>query len=111
MSKQASATARAQQESAWRDRLARHAKSGQTVEAFCRSEAVSAWSFYRWRKLLGAAGRRAASPATKSPARFIDVGAVPVPQVRDEMHAAATAGGIEVRIDLGGGIVLQIARR
>lgn len=111
MSKRASATARAQQESAWRDRFARHAASGQTVDAFCRSEAVSAWSFYQWRKLLGAADRRATSSPTKSPARFIDVGAMPAPPVRDEMHAAATAGGIEIRIDLGGGIVLQIARR
>ena len=31
----------AQYESEWRDRLARHAVSGQTVAAFCKNESVT----------------------------------------------------------------------
>ncbi|WP_425274129.1 IS66 family insertion sequence element accessory protein TnpA [Paraburkholderia silvatlantica] len=39
-------------ESAWRQRLARFAQSGQTIKAFCQQESVSVWSFYHWRRRL-----------------------------------------------------------
>jgi len=32
---------------AWRSRLARFAAGKQSVAAFCRSEALSTWSFYK----------------------------------------------------------------
>ena len=34
---------------AWRSRLARYAAGTQNVAAFCHGEAVSTWSFYKWR--------------------------------------------------------------
>ncbi len=53
-------------EAVWRQRSRRFRKSGLTVVAFCRSEGVSAPSFYRWRKRLAQRnGRR--SPAAKRP--------------------------------------------
>ncbi len=39
-------------QSEWRSLLARFSCSGMGVEAFCRREAISAASFYRWRSLL-----------------------------------------------------------
>lgn len=36
----------------WRDTILRQRKSGLTVEAFCRQQGVSGWSFYQWRKRL-----------------------------------------------------------
>lgn len=36
-------------EAAWRDRLARFAKSDLNVKLFCRQEGVSDPSFYKWR--------------------------------------------------------------
>ena len=107
MNKQASIIA--QRESAWRDRLSRHAGSGKTVAAFCRDEAISTATFYGWRARLrvrdGAPG-----PATVP---FIDLGTMPVgPGIGGAASCAtATTTGIEVRIELGGGVTLTIARR
>ena len=40
----------------WQERFERHAKSGETVAAFCAREGVSSQSFYWWKKKLGVAG-------------------------------------------------------
>lgn len=51
----------------WRERLARFARSGQTVTAFCSAERVSMPTFYEWRRKLAAVSvsgkRRRAIPA------------------------------------------------
>lgn len=43
---------------AWGDLLAKFDGSGLGVSAFCRSEAISAASLYRWRGLLSAGSER-----------------------------------------------------
>lgn len=101
-------------EAAWRNRLRRHAQSGKSIAAFCRDEAVSTASFHIWRAKLAAADGHTAQPAQA--AAFIDLGAI-----KDAVHASSmaqspastsvAAPGIDVRIDLGGGIVLTITRR
>jgi hypothetical protein len=54
MGTQSSRARTEQRESQWRDRMQRHAASGQSVAAFCRSESVSDASFYLRRARLGA---------------------------------------------------------
>ena len=102
-------------EAAWRSRLLRQAQSGKSIAAFCRDEATSTTSFHIWRSKLAAADIHAAQPAT--PAAFIDLGVIET--VCDaSMEYSPTAArapvptpGIEVRIELGGGVVLTITRR
>jgi len=90
----------------WRARLDRFAKDRQTVAAFCAAERVSVPAFYYWRKRLGSEGLLAAH-ATGS---FIDAG--PVRAAGGATVASATPEhGIEVRLDLGGGLLLHIVRR
>ena len=86
MGKQASATPGAQRETAWRNRLARYAASKQTVEAFCRREAVAVGTFYGWRARLRARDGPGPRPApvdgaqapqtapALSPPPFLDLG-------------------------------------
>ena len=50
---------------AWRRRVRRFERSGQTVVRFCKQEGVSTASFYRWRNRLG--NRK--PPARESDAR------------------------------------------
>lgn len=115
MFKRALATSTAQRETAWRDRLARYARSKQTVEAFCRGEAVSVASFYGWRtRLRGGRGDVLQAPRTV-PAPFIDLGSVsshaissPASCRVNARHHEPTA--INIRLDLGGGMVLHIVR-
>lgn len=115
MGKQASVVVNTKRESVWRDRIARHSVSKQSVEAFCRSEGVSTAGFYGWRARLRALDVDAALSQRKSSPSFIDLGPVNSPGA-----GAATSHGnaapdcapanIEVRVDLGCGVVLTIAR-
>lgn len=101
-------------EAAWLSRLQRHAQSGKTIAAFCRDESVSTASFHIWRSKLASASGHAPNP-TQPPA-FIDLGTVAsTAGVASEAHPPAAvpepSAGIDVRIGLGGGIVLTITRR
>ena len=117
MGKQASAVLGVHRETAWRNRLARYAVSKQTVEAFCRREAVSVGTFYGWRARLRARDTDAtrARKTAHAPSPFLDLGPVigvaasaAAPGSDDAPHHAHA--GIDVRLELGGGVVLHIVR-
>ena len=94
-----------QDEGGWRGLLARHAASGLSTVAFCAEAGVSSQSFYRWRsRLSGSATQPFVTTTTasaKDPASgFIDLGGLrPVGLSR-----------VEVRLDLGGGVLLHVVR-
>ena len=88
----------------WQRRLARFAASGLRVKQFCQAEAVSAASFYRWSKLLGKA-----TGALRA-AGFIDVGPM-VPTPHTAVKTGPASAALEVRLELGHGLVLHIVRR
>ena len=88
----------------WRELVGRQAGSGLSLREFCRREGLSAWSLYEWRSRLRArseAARRvpAAMPGGKEASGFIELGAL-------------EPGGsrCEVRVELGGGVVLSLVR-
>ena len=118
MEKQASATAAtmAKKESIWRDRFARHATSKQSVEALCRSESVSSALFYQWRKRLdiNAVNPALAMRTPSAAPTFIDLGPANDSAVgttpRIVTNTATPRTGIELRIELGSGMVLTIVR-
>ena len=101
-------------EAAWRSRLQRHAQSSQSIAALCRDEAVSTASVNVWRAKLAVAGQHQAN--LSQPAAFIDLGAIKdavgvTPGAHAPVSGTVQTSGVEVRIDLGGGIVLTITRR
>jgi hypothetical protein len=119
MSKRASGSGVAQRETAWRNRLARFAAAKQTVEAFCRNEAVSVASFYGWRtRLRNSQGEALAAPralAVAATSPFIDLGSISHRATSttasiDTQVAHHEPASINIRLDLGGGMVLHIAR-
>jgi len=86
--------------------IARFAASGLSVKAFCKREGVSAQSFHRWRRALGAVGDEIATRGeqhARGSDAFIDLGAL-----SGERQFAA---GLEIRLELPGGVVLQLVRR
>ena len=110
----------AAKEMAWRDHLTRHAASGKSIAAFCRAEDISQANFYAWRTKLRAGAIGFTAPS--SDATFIDLGAVSRPSAGQGTTHLPTAAAmsapqapvnasIELRIDLGGGLVLTITRR
>ena len=97
----------------WREVMLRFGESGTTVSAFCAREGLSTSSFYRWRERLGSSddaaaavrpGRRSELSLPSTASGFIDLGRLAGPS-----HEAGA--GLELRLDLGGGVVLQIVRR
>ena len=84
---------------AWREVLTRFAASGLEVEAFCAHEGLSVSSFRRWRNLLAAEVPRAADlPPPGEPSGFVDAGLL------------GGQGRLELRLDLGGGVILHLSR-
>ncbi len=89
----------------WRGLVARQVRSGLSVQAFCRQERLNTWTFYGWRSRLRgrtATAETAALGGSREPeptAGFIDLGAL-----------GSSSSRCEIRLDLGGGVVLQVVR-
>jgi hypothetical protein len=107
-------TRRRLDEASWRAVMQRFAASGSAVGEFCCREGLSDSAFYRWRARLAAdqtpgvaarADRRSPLPlAATASSGFIELGELGGPP-------RAEGIGLELRLDLGGGVVLQIVRR
>ena len=90
----------------WRTMVARFAQSGLTEEAFCEGEGVSPKLFHRWRTRRGKVTPRAVidnqarvAPSTASTAGFVDLGPL-----------KEAASRLEMRLDLGGGMLVHVVR-
>ena len=98
----------AQNERQWSQRIKDQASSGQSVAAFCKERGLSVASLYGWRTQLGKSSAVMVAKA-RSVVPFIDLGAVREPS---PVPIAAMAGsGVNVHLDLGGGMTLTITRR
>jgi transposase-like protein len=88
-------------ESMWREILSRRTTSGMTDADFCRAEGIHPTMLRRWRSRLdkGKNKKPIVRVAAKVATPFIDIGAV-----------AESRSALEVRLELGGGLVLSIAR-
>lgn len=88
---------------AWPAMIEKFEASELSEEAFCQQERVSLASLHRWRtKSRSEPGRK--RPATRAEAgaeaaSFVDLGGLPM-----------RSGPLEVRLDFGGGVVLQLSR-
>ena len=89
-------------EATWREIFSRHVSSGLSVLEFCRAEGLNPGVFRRWRSALNdgiQAEQSKVCTKAKVGAPFIDIGAV-----------GAGSSRMEVRLELGGGVVLTVAR-
>jgi hypothetical protein len=86
--------------------MARFGQSGLTEEIFCQGEGVSSKLFHRWRMKRVRAMPRAVvekptrvAPSESSTAGFVDLGSL-----KD------SGSKLEMRLDLGGGVLLHVVR-
>lgn len=93
---------------AWTAMVEKFDASGLSEEVFCQQERVSLASLHRWRTKSRSepgkkrpAMRAVANVETASfeAASFVDLGGLPM-----------RGGHLEVRLDFGGGVVLQLSR-
>jgi hypothetical protein len=101
MNESSTTTASQNRQAQWRERIARQAASGLSVAGFCKREGIAAQTFYWWRARLDKLDARPALHA-EGVAPFIELGAMG--------EAARCAAGLDIRLDLGHGITLTIAR-
>ena len=94
-------------ESTWREIVERQGQSGLSVKAFCEREGIKVASFYVWRSRLQQEAQDKEAP-TRAPRKarlekptgeFIDLGAL-----------SSSRSRFEVRLDLGGGVLLHLVR-
>jgi hypothetical protein len=92
-------------EATWRSVISRFEGSGLTVSQFCEGEGIGAASFYHWRSRLS-------SPVTrrKRRARAVPVKRAPRGDFLDLGTLSSSTARMEVRLELGGGVVVHIAR-
>ena len=83
----------------WQAVIARFAESGLGVEAFCAREGLSESTFRRWRSLLGEPSTQPAAPVME-PTGFVDAGTLKL----------GGTGRLELRLDLGDGVILHLSR-
>ncbi len=87
----------------WRGIVGRFEESGLTAPAFCARERVSLRSLRLWQSRLEGESDQAlvakAAQMRRKPAGFIDLGALRASDPR-----------FEVRLELGGGVILSLAR-
>ena len=94
---------------AWREVFRRFEGSGDSAVGFCKHEGLNTSSFHRWRRRLATTTAEASTerepcePTRQSAvASFLDMGS---------MGAAIEPGPrLEVRLDLGAGLVLHVVR-
>ena len=86
----------------WQSLLAKFDGSGLGVDAFCRREAISAASLYRWRTLLGDGGDNDKAVVTLATPAFVDLGTL--------NPAVSSKPRIDLKLDLGDGLVLHLVR-
>jgi hypothetical protein len=92
----------ARRERRWRAAMERFAGSGLSVTQFCRREKLKVPSFYYWRARLSAERKPSSSKAAPSP--FVDLGVMRAAPLR------ADAQALDIRLELGGAVVLHIRR-
>lgn len=88
---------------AWTAMVEKFDASGLPGEVFCQQERVSLASLHRWRtKSRPESGKKLATRAVAGieAASFVDLGGLPM-----------RSGQVEVRLDFGGGVVLQLMGR
>lgn len=107
---EAKRTRRHLSEQAWRELFDRFDGSGESVTRFCKREGLHTSSFQRWRRRLLPTAPAPMMPQARKPresarhvpaAKFIEM---------RPLAAADPAGRLEVRLELGGGVVLQLVR-
>jgi hypothetical protein len=84
----------------WLELFSRQASSGLPVREFCQREGINASLFRRWQSRLAGSGSdgKVTTPVEVAEP-FIDLG-----------DLRTRAQRLEIRLDLGGGVVLSIAR-
>ena len=106
-------TSTTQKAALWRERMAQHRASGETIAAYCQKHKLGQSTFSYWRHRLGEVGK-----AAKLVTGFVEVGSVkavrPVTLTDarriTQAPSAQTPSGIEIHLQLGSGVVLRLRR-
>lgn len=89
----------------WQALLKRFDPGQDSVPAFCARESISEASYYRWRGLLSDTLHDYEPAAPSGPSAFLDLGPLPATP-----SASSPTPRLDLKLDLGGGLVLHLVR-
>jgi len=92
--------------SAWRSLISRFSESGLSVSQFCEREGIGAASFYHWRSRL----RSSRTPSRRREPAANPISAAPRSDFLDLGTLGRGSSRMEVRLELGGGVVVHVTR-
>jgi putative transposase len=96
---------------AWFEVFGRFDGSGESVTGFCKREGLHTSSFRRWhRRLMSTAATPIPTQARKSREATREASATSFIEVGAMGASSEPKGRLEVRLELGGGLVLQLVR-
>ena len=95
-------------ESAWREIVERQGQSGLTVPEFCEGEGIKAASLYGWRSRLREGSQ--SRPVSRAEPKKAKQSEMPSSGFIDLGSLGAGASRFEVRLELGGGVLLHLVR-
>ena len=95
-------------ESAWREIVERHRQGGLTVPEFCEREGIKSASLYGWRSRLSEGSQR--PTVSRSVAKQVNSSEGPPSGFIDLGSLGSSGSRFEVRLDLGGGVLLHLVR-
>ncbi|MFM9886538.1 MAG: IS66 family insertion sequence element accessory protein TnpA [Burkholderiales bacterium] len=96
----------------WRALVSAFEASGLSMPAFCQREGIAESTFYAWRARLRGGRRRVKAAVPGATRGFVPlgvIGASGVPALASPT-ATDTASCLEIKLDLGGGVVLHLRR-
>lgn len=98
---------------AWGEVMKRFEGATMTVSDFCTREGLNTASFYRWRTRLASSGpmqtTAGAGKAQPRPGHVGGAGFIELGSLASAAHEASPS--LQLRLELGGGLVLQITKR
>ena len=97
----------------WREVLGRFAEGGETISGFCRREGLCTNSFRRWRARLAATSESASrlvAASNTARANFVDLGTLGATPVSPPPVTVEGTQRLELKLDLGGGMMLVLVR-
>ena len=99
-------------QSRWRALVSAFESSELSMPAFCQREGIAESSFYAWRARLRSGSRRVKTRVPRATRGFVQLGVMG----SDGAQALAlptrtgTASALEIKLDLGAGVVLHLRR-
>ncbi|MSQ18708.1 MAG: IS66 family insertion sequence hypothetical protein [Betaproteobacteria bacterium] len=95
----------------WRALARAFETSALSMPAFCQREGIAESTFYAWRARLRGGRRRIRPTVPKATRGFIELGGIGASDISTLASPSDTGSSLEIKLELGAGVVLHLRWR